>query len=139
MAYRDVPASCPRCNGELRRRQRRDIWSCPRCRGVHLSMAELRRWLDVLYPDVAHGVVIAARSSARTSARTAEASLLACALCQRRLRPLAVHGVPALRCDADEELWFDGESLGHLFHLADGKQRAQRSWLSRFLAHLFAS
>jgi Zn-finger nucleic acid-binding protein len=136
MAYRDRPATCPRCSHELSRRRRRDIWQCAQCRGVHLAMPELERWVQWLAPDISHQVMAAARAellAARGDSR------LMCPTCQRSMRALVVAGVGVFGCDATRELWLDGDHLGRLLESVAHRQRGGRSWLARLMAHLFVS
>jgi Zn-finger nucleic acid-binding protein len=159
MAYRDAVAACPRCHLELRRRRRRDIWRCLGCGGVHLSAAELERWLGLLAPARAAALVAEARAMAGEPAAVGTAAAkdtgadgagpeasaepgadrLACPTCTRPLRRVALAGVPARRCAASGELWFEGPRLGELFAVLDGERRASLSWLSRLLEHFFVS
>lgn len=134
MAYRDRPPACPRCGVELLRRQRRDIWRCPRCSGTQLAAAEVERRLRMLAPgisdDVIHDVMTARRS---------RAAAITCPTCSRSMQPVVLGGVRAARCDADDQIWFDASELDRIVALAGARHLQQRSWIARLFSHLFAS
>lgn len=147
MAYRDKPLGCPACGAELRRRQRRDVWRCVRCGAVHLTEAELGRWLRLVGPEVALEVEGALRGAVRRAFahRAAEAvehgrgDSASCATCHRDLRRISVCEVPFYCCEASGELWLPEASLQELLVWAERRQRACRSWASRLRSFLFAS
>jgi len=99
VAYRDRPPACPRCGVELLRRQRRDIWRCPRCNGMQLAASELERRLRVLAADISDEVirdVMTARPAKTMRRRVA----ITCPTCRRPMNQVAMGGVRvrALRC-----------------------------------------
>lgn len=141
MAYRDRPPACPRCGVELLRRQRRDIWRCPRCAGVQLAAAELARRLRVFAPDISDDVlrdVMTARR-ARAAARRGAAAVVTCATCRRPMTQVAMGGVRVARCEADDHIWLDSAELERIADHVGARHQSQRSWLARLFAHLFAT
>src|SRR5215510_4352166 len=85
VAYRDRPPVCPRCHVELLRRQRRDIWRCPRCAGMQLAAGELERRLRLLAPDISDDVIrdaMTVRRSRPAAVRRAQASAITCPTCR---------------------------------------------------------
>lgn len=142
MAYRDRPPVCPRCQAELLRRQRRDIWRCPRCAGTQLAAGELERRLRLLAPDISDDVirdVMTARRSRPAAVRQAQGPAITCPTCRRPMHPVAMGGVRVARCDADDQIWVDLAELERIVDLAGARHQSQRSWLSRLFSHLFAS
>lgn len=147
MAYRDSALRCPGCGVELRRRQRRDVWRCARCGGVHLSEAELGRWLRLVGREVALELEGALRGAARRGTRALEEDELErrrgdrveCATCSREMRLLNVLGAPVSHCEASSELWLPAPSMELLLAWAERRQRAHRSWIARLRSFLFAS
>ncbi|HEX7838974.1 MAG TPA: zf-TFIIB domain-containing protein [Kofleriaceae bacterium] len=142
MAYRDRPPACPRCHAELLRRQRRDIWRCPRCAGMQLAAGELERRLRLLAPDISDDVirdVMTARRSRLAVVNRAQAPVIACPTCRRPMHPVALGGVPVARCEADDQIWVDLAELERIVDRAGARHQSQRSWLSRLFSHLFAS
>jgi Zn-finger nucleic acid-binding protein len=142
VAYRDRPPVCPRCHVELLRRQRRDIWRCPRCAGMQLAAGELERRLRLLAPDISDDVirdVMIARPYRSGAARQAKAQVIACPSCRRPMRPVAMGGVGVARCDADDQIWIDRDELDLIVDRTGARHHSQRSWLARLFAHLFAS
>lgn len=135
--YRDTGVTCPRCNLGLQGRRRRDIWRCAQCGGVHLAAAELEHLLRLVALDMGADFTDKVLAAARSEATPSEETSLLCPTCKRRLRRLVLSGIPALRCSASGELWFDGEDLGRLFEAVDETQRAQRSWVERLFERLF--
>ena len=140
VAYRDRPPACPRCSVELLRRQRRDIWRCPRCRGMQLAASELERRLRLLAPDISEDVIrdvmTARRSKAVGRSRPAATT---CPTCRRPMHQVAMAGVRVARCDADDQIWFDAAELERIVERAGARHHSQRSWLARLFSHLFAS
>jgi Zn-finger nucleic acid-binding protein len=134
VAYRDRPPACPRCGVELLRRQRRDIWRCPRCAGVQLAAAEVERRLRLLAPEISDDVIRDVMT-----ARRSRAAAIACPSCGRPMQPVAMGGVHVARCNADNQLWFDARELERIAERADARHQSQRSWLARLCSHLFAS
>ena len=142
VAYRDRPPVCPRCGVELLRRQRRDVWRCPRCAGTQLAAAELERRLRLFAPDISDDVirdVMTARPYRPWVARRAQISAMACPTCRRPMHPVAMGGVAVARCEADDQLWVGPTELEHIVHRVGVRHESQRSWLSRLFAYLFAS
>ncbi|HEY0477102.1 MAG TPA: zf-TFIIB domain-containing protein [Kofleriaceae bacterium] len=142
MAYRDRPPVCPRCSVELLRRQRRDIWRCPRCSGMQLASGELERRLRLLAPDISDDVIRDVMTARRTKpglVRRLKPDAHTCPTCRRPMQPVAMGGVRVARCDADDQIWFDAAELERIVELAGARHQSQRSWLSRLFAHLFAS
>ncbi|HET9625052.1 MAG TPA: zf-TFIIB domain-containing protein [Kofleriaceae bacterium] len=134
MAYRDRPPACPRCGVELVRRQRRDIWRCPRCTGMQLAISEVERRLRLIASDISDEVVRAVMT-----ARRSRASAVRCALCDRLMQSVTLAGVPAGLCASDDQLWFDARELDRMIERAGAHHQMERSWLARLLSHLFAS
>lgn len=134
MAYRDRPPVCPRCSVELVRRQRRDIWRCPRCTGVQLATAEVERRLRLQAPDISDEVIRDVMTPRRS-----RAAAVACALCGRLMQPVALGGVRVGHCVPDDQMWFDASELERVVDRAGARHQSQRSWLARLLSHLFAS
>lgn len=141
MAYRDRPPVCPRCGVELLRRQRRDIWRCPRCAGLQLAAGELERRLRLLAPDISEDVIrdVMTMRRAKPAARRARPDLLTCPTCRRPMQQVAMGGVRVARCDADDQIWVDPAELERIVDLAGARHHSQRSWLGRLFSHLFAS
>lgn len=133
MAYRDRPPICPRCSLELVRRQRRDIWRCPRCAGTQLATAEVERRLRLLAPDLSHEVI-----DDVMTARRARGTAAACPSCGRPMQPVTLGGVRVARCDPDGRIWFDASELERIAERA-ARHEAQRSWFRRLCSFLFAS
>jgi Zn-finger nucleic acid-binding protein len=124
---------------ELLRRQRRDIWRCPRCNGMQLAASELERRLRVLAADISDEVirdVMTARPAKPTVRRRV---VINCPTCRRPMNQVAMGGVRVARCDADDQIWFDAAELERIVELAGARHQSQRSWLARLFAHLFAS
>jgi Zn-finger nucleic acid-binding protein len=142
VAYRDRPPVCPRCGVELLRRQRRDIWRCPRCAGVQLATGEVERRLRLLAPDISDDVIrdvmTARRSRAGVTARRSEV-VITCPSCSRPMQPIMMGGVRVARCDSDDQIWFDATELDRVIARAGARHESQRSWLARLCSHLFAS
>jgi len=134
VAYRDRVPVCPRCSVELLRRQRRDIWRCPRCSGTQLAAAEVERRVRLLAPDISDDVV----RDVMTARRSRAAAIL-CPTCGRPMQPVALGGVPVARCGADDQLWFDASELDRVVQRAGARHHQQRSWLGRLCSLLFAS
>jgi Zn-finger nucleic acid-binding protein len=134
VAYRDRPPICPRCGVELLRRQRRDIWRCPRCAGVQLAAAEVERRLRLLAPEISDEVMRDVMT-----ARRSRATAITCPSCGRPMQPVALGGVHVARCNADNQLWFDARELERIAEQAGARHQSQRSWLARLFSHLFAS
>ena len=134
VAYRDRSPVCPRCGVELLRRQRRDIWRCPRCTGMQLAASEVERRLRLLAPDISGDVIRDV-----LTARRSRAAAISCASCGRTMQPIVMGGVPVARCDADDQIWFDANELDRVVELAAARHKSQRSWLARLFSHLFAS
>lgn len=134
MAYRDRPPACPRCGVALLRRQRRDIWRCPRCAGVQLAVAEVERRLRLLAPEISDEVIRDVMT-----ARRSRATAIACPSCGRPMQPVAMGGVHVARCNTDNQLWFDASELERIAERAGQRHQSQRSWLARLCSHLFAS
>jgi Zn-finger nucleic acid-binding protein len=134
VAYRDRPAACPRCGVELVRRQRRDIWCCPRCTGTQLAVAEVERRLRLYAPDISEEVIRDVMTVRRSRAQPID-----CPMCSRPMQPVVLGGIRAARCNADEQLWFEPSALERVVELAGVRHLRQRSWLARLLSHLFAS
>ncbi len=132
MAYRDRPPLCPRCSVELTRRQRRDIWRCANCKGLHIARSELERRLRLLAlsEDIIQYTLRPFRG---------KGSALACPACLRQMSPVVMGGVELDRCEVDDQIWFDATKLERLFDLADQTHASRRGWLARLRAHLFAS
>lgn len=142
VAYRDRPPACPRCSIELLRRQRRDIWRCPRCAGMQLAAGELERRLRMFAPDISDEVirdVMTARRSRPATVRRTQPAAIACPTCRRPMHPVAMGGVRVDRCDADEQIWVDAAELDRIVDVAGARHHSQRSWLARLFSHLFAS
>jgi Zn-finger nucleic acid-binding protein len=142
VAYRDRPPACPRCGVELLRRQRRDIWRCPRCAGTQLASSELERRLRVLAPDISEEVirdVMIARKPRAAAVRRRMTAAVACATCGRPMQPVAMGGVHVARCDADDQIWLDAAELERIAARVGARHQSQRSWLARLFSHLFAS
>jgi Zn-finger nucleic acid-binding protein len=142
VAYRDRPPVCPRCGVELLRRQRRDIWRCPRCAGVQLTAGEVERRLRLLAPDMSDDLVrdvMTARRSRAAAAGRAQPEALACPSCRRPMRPVMMGGVRVARCDSDDQIWFDASELDRVLERTGARYQSQRSWLARLFSHLFAS
>jgi Zn-finger nucleic acid-binding protein len=137
VAYRDLTPLCPRCGVGLLRRQRRDIWRCPRCDGMQLAAGELERRLRLSAPDVSDDVIRDAMTARRKLAARRSRGVVSCATCRRPMHQVAMGGVRVARCDADDQLWFDAADLARIVELTSA--HAQRSWLARLLSHLFAS
>jgi Zn-finger nucleic acid-binding protein len=126
---------------ELLRRQRRDIWRCPRCAGMQLAAGELERRLRVLAPDISDEVirdVMTARRSRAASVRS-RAAVLTCPTCRRPMHHVAMGGVHVARCDADDQIWFDAAELERIVEQTGARHQSQRSWLARLFSHLFAT
>jgi Zn-finger nucleic acid-binding protein len=134
VAYRDRPPVCPRCSVELLRRQRRDIWRCPRCSGVQLASAEVERRLRLIAPGISDDVIRDVMT-----ARRSRAAAITCPACRRPMRPVMMGGVRVGRCDADDQIWFDATELDRIVERAGARHQSQRSWLARLFSHLFAS
>jgi Zn-finger nucleic acid-binding protein len=134
VAYRDRPPVCPRCGVELLRRQRRDIWRCPRCAGVQLASGEVERRLRLIAPDISDEVIRDVMT-----ARRSRAAPIACPACRRPMRPVMMGGVRVGRCDADDQIWFDATELDRIVERAGAHHQSQRSWLARLFSHLFSS
>ncbi|HET7506077.1 MAG TPA: zf-TFIIB domain-containing protein [Kofleriaceae bacterium] len=134
MAYRDRPPVCPRCGVELVRRQRRDVWRCPRCTGMQLALAEVERRLRVLAPEISDELI-----RDIMTVRRSRAAAIACPSCGRPMQPVAMSGVPVARCNIDHQIWFDARELERIAERAGARHQSQRSWLSRLFSHLFAS
>jgi Zn-finger nucleic acid-binding protein len=134
VAYRDRSPVCPRCGVELQRRQRRDIWRCPRCAGTQLAAAEVERRLRLLAPGITEDLVRDVMT-----VRRSRAAAIACPSCSRAMQPVALGGVRVARCAADDQFWFDASELDRVVELADRRHHSQRSWLARLFSHLFAS
>jgi Zn-finger nucleic acid-binding protein len=142
VAYRDRPPVCPRCSVELLRRQRRDIWRCPRCAGMQLAAGELERRLRLLAPDISDEVirdVMTARRSRAVGARRSRPAVVTCPTCRRPMHYVAMGGVHVARCDADDQIWLDSAELERIADRVGAHHQSQRSWLARLFAHLFAS
>jgi Zn-finger nucleic acid-binding protein len=143
VAYRDRPPVCPRCGVELLRRQKRDIWRCPRCAGIQLAAGEVERRLRLFAPNISDEVIedvmTARRSRSPATPGRAQGDALACPLCRRPMRPVIMGGVRVARCDADDQIWFDADELERVIERADARHESQRSWLGKLFAHLFAS
>jgi Zn-finger nucleic acid-binding protein len=134
VAYRDRPPTCPRCGVELLRRQRRDIWRCPRCAGTQLAAAEVERRLRLLAPHISDEVIREVMT-----ARRSRGEPIACPACGRPMQPIALGGVHVARCDTDDQIWFDAAELDRVIERAGARHQSQRSWLARLFSHLFAS
>ena len=134
VAYRDRPPVCPRCSVELLRRQRRDIWRCPRCSGTQLAAAEVERRVRLLAPEISDDVVRDVMT-----ARRSRAVAISCPTCGRPMQPVALGGVRVGRCNADDQMWFDASELDRVVALAGARHQRQRSWIARLFSHLFAS
>lgn len=134
MAYRDRSPACPRCGALLLRRQRRDVWHCPRCAGVQLASVEVERRLRLYAPDISDDLIREV-----LTARRSKASAIECPSCGRMMQPITLSGVRVARCEIDDQLWFDGRELERVIELAGARHQSQRSWLARLFAHLFAS
>lgn len=116
------------------RRQRRDIWRCPRCTGMHIATAEVERRLRLVAPDISDEVIRDVMI-----ARRSRAAAVVCALCGRAMQPVSLSGVPAGHCAADSQIWFDARELDRMIERAGVHHHLQRSWLARLFSHLFAS
>jgi len=141
VAYRDRPPACPRCGVELLRRQRRDIWRCPRCAGVQLAAGELARRLRVFAPEISDDVirdVMTARKARAGGARRGPA-IVTCATCGRPMERVAMGGVRVARCGADDQIWLDSAELERIADHVGARHESQRSWIARLFAHLFAT
>lgn len=134
MAYRDRSPACPRCGVELVRRQRRDIWRCPRCAGVQLASSEVERRLRLVATDISDEVIRDVMT-----ARRARGPAIACPACGRPMQPVSLGGVRVSRCDPDDQLWFDARELDRVIARTTTSHRSSRSWLARLFSHLFAS
>ena len=132
MAYRDHLPKCPKCAVELSRRQRRDIWRCPRCNGTHIAAGELASRLRVL--DIADDVI----RDVLTLRKPYE-SPLRCPSCQRPMQGGTMATVELHRCAAEDHIWLDRARLDRIVELADKQHESRRGWLARLRAHLFAS
>jgi Zn-finger nucleic acid-binding protein len=140
VAYRDRPPACPRCSIELLRRQRRDIWRCPRCAGMQLAAGELERRLHLFAPDVPDDVIRDVMTVRRLAAvRRTPPPAIACPTCRRPMHPVAMSGVRAAHCDTDDQIWVDAAELDRIIDIARARHHSQRSWLARLFSHLFAS
>lgn len=143
MAYRDRLPACPRCGVELRRRQRRSIWRCPRCAGAQLASVEVERRLRLVARDISDDVIrdvmTARRSRAVLIARRARLEVLSCPSCRRPMEPVVMGGVHVARCDPDDQIWFDAAELDRVVDRAGVNHQLQRSWLSRLFSYLYAS
>src|SRR5256885_6085321 len=113
VAYRDRPPACPRCGVELLRRQRRDIWRCPRCAGVQLAATELARRLRAFAPEISDEVIrdVMTARRARAAARRGASMVVTCATCGRPMDHVAMGGVRVARCGADDHIWLDSTEL----------------------------
>lgn len=134
VAYRDRPPACPRCGVELLRRQRRDIWRCPRCTGIQLAAAEVERRVRLFAPEISDEVIRDVMT-----ARRSRAAAISCPSCARPMQPVVLGGVRAARCLTDDQIWFDARELERVVEQAGARHQAQRSWISRLFSHLFAS
>lgn len=141
VAYRDRPPVCPRCSVELLRRQRRDIWRCPRCAGMQLAAAEVERRLRLLAPDISDDVIRDAMTARRSRAAVPRRSEVAitCLSCRRPMQLVVMGGVRVARCDSDDQIWFDADELDRVLAWAGARHQSERSWLTRLFSHLFAS
>jgi Zn-finger nucleic acid-binding protein len=139
VAYRDPPPLCPRCGVALLRRQRRDIWRCPRCEGMQLAAGELERRLRLCAPDVSDDVIHDVMTARRSVAGRRSRGVVSCPTCRRPMHRVAMGGVRVARCDADDQLWFDAAALERIVELTGARHHSQRSWLARLFSHLFAS
>ena len=142
VAYRDRPPACPRCGVELLRRQRRDIWRCPRCAGVQLAAAELARRLRVFAPEISDDVsrdVMTARRARAGAGRRGGPAVVTCATCSRPMERVAMGGVRVQRCEADDQIWLDSAELERIADHVGARHESQRSWIARLFAHLFAT
>ena len=113
---------------------RRDIWRCPRCGGTQLSSGEVERRLRLVEPDISDEVI----HDVMTARRSREVAV-ACPACRRPMQPIALAGVHVARCDADDQLWFDGSAFDRIITGANARHQSQRSWIQRFLSLLFAT
>lgn len=134
MAYRDRSPACPRCGVALLRRQRRDIWRCPRCTGLQLAAAEVERRLRLVAADISDEVIRDVMTARRT-----RGTPIACPSCSRPMQPVSLGGVRVGRCDPDDQIWFDARELDRVIERTGARHQSQRSWLARLLSHLFAS
>jgi Zn-finger nucleic acid-binding protein len=134
VAYRDRPPACPRCRVELVRRQRRDIWRCPRCAGVQLASSEVERRLRLVASDISDEVIRDVMT-----ARRARGTAIACPACGRPMQPVSLGGVRVARCDPDDQIWFDARELDRVIARTTTSHQSSRSWLARLFSHLFAS
>jgi Zn-finger nucleic acid-binding protein len=134
VAYRDRPPACPRCGVELLRRQRRDIWRCPRCTGMQLAAAEVERRLRLVATDISDDVIRDVMT-----ARRSRAAAVACPSCGRAMQPISLGGVHVGRCNSDDQIWFDARELDRILDHTGARHASQRSWFARLLSHLFAS
>jgi Zn-finger nucleic acid-binding protein len=125
---------CPRCSVELARRQRRDIWRCPRCAGMQLATAEVERRVRLLAPGIPDEVVRDVMT-----ARRSRSTAIACPSCGRPTQSISLGGVRVARCDADDQIWFDAQDFERVVDLAGARHQSQRSWLARLCSYLFAS
>jgi Zn-finger nucleic acid-binding protein len=143
VAYRDRPPACPRCGVELLRRQRRDVWRCPRCAGSQLAAAEVERRLRMVAPDISDEVIrdvmTARRSRSAVIARRTQAAALACPSCRRPMQAVVMGGVHVARCDPDDQIWFDASELDRVMARTGARHQSQRSWIARLFSHLFVS
>jgi Zn-finger nucleic acid-binding protein len=142
VAYRDRPPACPRCGVELLRRQRRDIWRCPRCAGVQLAAAELARRLRVFAPEISDDVlrdVMTARKARAGATRRGGPVVVICATCGRPMERVTMGGVRVARCAADDHIWLDSAELERIADHVGARHESQRSWIARLFAHLFAT
>ncbi|MEO7734208.1 MAG: zf-TFIIB domain-containing protein [Kofleriaceae bacterium] len=134
MAYRDRSPICPRCGVELVRRQRRDIWRCPRCAGMQLAGSEVERRLRLVATGISDEVIRDVMT-----ARRARGAPIGCPSCGRPMQPVALGGVRVARCDPDDQIWFDATELDRVLAHTGARHQSQRSWLARLFSHLFAS
>ncbi len=134
MAYRDRSPACPRCGVELIRRQRRDIWRCPRCAGLQLTAAEVERRLRLVAADISDEVVRDVMT-----ARRSRGVATACASCGRPMQPVTLGGVRVARCAPDDQIWFDAGELDRVVAHTGARHQSQRSWLARLCSYLYAS
>ena len=141
MAYRDHPPTCPRCGLELARRQRRDIWCCPRCAGLQLAAGELARRLRLRSPNLSEEVIrhVLSERWVRTGGRGARAPAASCPTCRRPMHLVALCGVLVARCDDDDQIWLDAAQFERVVEGAGARHQWLRSWLTRLFSHLFAS
>jgi Zn-finger nucleic acid-binding protein len=134
VAYRDRCPACPRCGVELLRRQRRDIWRCPRCTGLQLTTAELERRLRLVAADISDEVIRDVLTPRRS-----RGAATACASCGRPTQPVALGGVRVTHCAPDDQIWFDAGDLDRVAAHTSARHQSQRSWLARLCSYLYAS